>query len=796
MKSKAIKAKSRGRTKSNPAGTDESDSFLRNNSILVSHSSKSEISVSEAIVKRAHDGVCVCHNIPDYPYVRFTVWNDLMTEITGYTMEEINRLGWYQTLYKDPKVQEKAIQRMVRMREGDDIISEEWTITRADGQQRVLSISTSVLGKTGDQTHVLAFMRDITEQKKLEADLIQARKEWEEIFEAIGHPTMILSPERRILAANRALFKKVKIPKNNLLGMYCYKVFHRNHPPENCPFEKLLKSYKPETVVMEFKTFNGVYLVSCAPVFDDAYNLQKVIHTTADITERMQIENALRASELKYRTLFESAPVGISILDLKGRVLETNNFFLWSPAKSIGKNFIDLEMIYPEDREKALMAFKEFLVKKVSPTLEIRIFDAENKIRWLEARAAFLEKDGKPYAVQIISQDITERKQAEEQLLQAQKMEAIGRLAGGVAHDFNNQLLVIQTATELLDYSLDQNDPRRAQLNLILKATEQSTALTRQLLAFSHKLEVKPQIVDLNQLLENLKKMLSRLIGEDIELEMKLGTDPGWVKIDPGQFEQTIINLAVNSRDAMKNGGKLIIETANVNFPDGFRHNEFLLPPGDYTMVSVSDTGKGMNQKVLKHIFEPFFTTKKIGEGTGLGLSIVYEVVKRYGGAIKVDSKPGKGTTFWIYLPQTREAKKTIKSKPVSKPILKGSETILLVEDNELVRESLSSLLKEQGYEVLEAKNSKQAIQIFKNRKNNINLLITDVVMPGMSGKELAKTLAQAQPSLKIILISGYHTRRIEEKTPLKNSVSIQKPFSSKFLLEQIRKLLDQKTES
>jgi two-component system cell cycle sensor histidine kinase/response regulator CckA len=404
-------------------------------------------------------------------------------------------------------------------------------------------------------------------------------------------------------------------------------------------------------------------------------------------------------------------------------------------------------------------------------------------------------KDSQGLAIGIfgIAQDITDRKRLEEQLVVSQKMEAVGLLAGGVAHDFNNLLGVVMGYSDLVLDSFPPDDPRGHQVQQIKKAGLRATSLTRQLLAFSRKQIFQPRILDINALVTDFNKMLGRMVGEDIELVCNLKPGLGQIKADPGQIEQVIMNLVVNSRDAMPTGGKLIIETSNADLDEAYCQVHPAVEPGRYVMVAVSDTGAGMDAKTQTHIFEPFFTTKELGKGTGLGLATVYGVVKQSGGYIWVYSEVGKGTTFKIYLPRTDEPVQTVVAMDRGKPeLLRGSETILLVEDAESLRELTRMLLENNGFTVLVAENGTEAIELAEHKDQPIHLLLTDVVMPGMSGRELANYLTAKRPDMSVIYMSGYTNDAIAHHGVLDSGiVLIEKPFSQETLIRKLREVLD-----
>ena len=398
----------------------------------------------------------------------------------------------------------------------------------------------------------------------------------------------------------------------------------------------------------------------------------------------------------------------------------------------------------------------------------------------------------------IACEDITELKRAEEekaalqeQLRQSQKVEAVGCLAGGIAHDFNNLLTVIKGYSQLSSFELKEGDPLRGNIDEIQNATDRAASLTRQLLAFSRRQVMEMKVLDLNTLLRDLEKMLRRVIGEDIELAIQLAEDLGRVRADVGQIEQVIMNLAVNGRDAMPNGGKLTIETANVELDEFYGRRHVDVKPGHYVMFSVSDTGVGMAPEVRERIFEPFFTTKEKGKGTGLGLSTSYGIVKQSEGNIWVYSEQGKGTTFKIYLPRVNEPLEAIRKEVLKEDLPRGNETILIVEDEEEVRKLAGKILERQGYRILETSNGNDAILACERYRSPIHLMLADVIMPGMGGSELAKLLEPLYPDIKILYMSGY-TDAIVHHGVLQRGVNyIQKPFTMERLVRKVREVLN-----
>jgi two-component system, cell cycle sensor histidine kinase and response regulator CckA len=399
---------------------------------------------------------------------------------------------------------------------------------------------------------------------------------------------------------------------------------------------------------------------------------------------------------------------------------------------------------------------------------------------------------GDRQAALIVPQDGTRRKQLEDQLRQAQKMEAVGMLAGGIAHDFNNLLTIINGYSQMLLGNLPENDENRTSVEQIMKAGERAAELTRQLLTFSRRQVVRPKVLDLNAIVAGTAVMLRRLIGEHIELRIVEGPDLGKVHADAGQLEQVILNLAVNSRDAMPRGGTLILETQNVELDEEYAGPRNTLKPGRYVMLAVTDSGIGMDAQTRSHLFEPFFTTKAQGKGTGLGLSTVYGIVKQSGGDIAVYSEPGHGTCVKIYFPAVSEVVTEEAAENGQSKALAGSETVLIVEDEEAVRKLLRRTLEKQGYRLLVAASGIEALDLLRHHEGPVHLLITDVIMPQMGGRQLAEELRAARQEIQVLYISGYTESSIVRSGGLgKDEAFLQKPFTPLALAQCVRELLD-----
>ncbi len=506
-----------------------------------------------------------------------------------------------------------------------------------------------------------------------------------------------------------------------------------------------------------------------------------------------QAEETLRGSEEKYRLVVQNANDAIFIVQdgvIKFANTKTEELAGYSGAELL--NYPFATHIHPEDRDLVLEKHRKRLQGKASPEIySFRIRNKSGEELWVELNSVLITWEGKPATLNFL-RNITEHKKLETQFLQAQKMEAVGRLAGGIAHDFNNLLTIINTYTQLALMDLKEWDPLKEKLDSIQRAGERAANLTKRLLAFSRREVAEQKNIDLNTLLQDLEKMLHRVIGEDIELNTILEKTPTWVKVSPGYMEQAILNLVINAKDAMPSGGKLTIETAKVEVSKDYSHSHFDLKPGPYVMLSVSDTGVGMTPEIRERIFEPFFTTKAKDKGTGLGLSTVYGVVKQSEGNIWVYSEPGRGTTFKIYLPRIDAREGELEKKIERDTLAGGKETILVVEDEEEVRKLAAAILRKRGYRVLEAAQGGDAFLICEQRKEDIHLLMTDVVMPGLNGPELARRLMYFCPEMKVLFMSGYTDNAILQQGVLdRNMFFLQKPFSVEGLIGKVRETLD-----
>ncbi len=487
-------------------------------------------------------------------------------------------------------------------------------------------------------------------------------------------------------------------------------------------------------------------------------------------SERGRTIEALERREEHYRSLIENSMDLITILSMDGTiryVSPSHERMLGYPLDElVGRNV--MSFVHPQDKSRVQVALAS---GNNGRPLECRIRHSDGSWRVLESFSRDLSHVQGVSGLVVNARDITERKRLEEQLHHSQRLEAVGRLAGGVAHDFNNLLMVITGYSHMLLDAMHSGDPMRQDLEQVVKASERATDLTRQLLAFSRRQGVRASRLNLNALVREMQRMLQRILGEEIELVLRLAPEIKTVRADPGQIEQVILNIAVNARDAMSSSGRLLIETRNSVQPDR-----------EYVTLSITDNGVGMDSQVLCRVFEPFFTTKE--HGTGLGLATSYGIIKENGGELRADSTPGKGTTFHIELPVIdQEAVET--DLPDQKRAFRGTETILLVEDEDPVRRVVETMLKRHGYKVLASPSSKEAIAAAEQHRGAIHLLITDVRMPGMSGRKMAERLAERRPDMKVLYVSGYGDAKAQDEAHF-----LQKPFSTEELTTKIRELL------
>ncbi len=509
---------------------------------------------------------------------------------------------------------------------------------------------------------------------------------------------------------------------------------------------------------------------------------------------RRRAEEELRESEQRYRRIIETTNEGVCIIDVQSMISFVNTRMAgllgYTPDELLGKSIFDF--LYEESKQTVVQSLGGGDAS-LSGQVEARFRRKDGADVWVIIDSSpIMDTSGRREGTLAMALDVTARKRLEDQLRQSQKMEAIGSLAGGVAHDFNNLLSVILSYTTLLLEGLNPGDPMGGDLKEVKGAAERAADLTRQLLAFSRRQVLELRILDLNQILGGMEKMLRRLLVEDVELSMLTSHRLGKVRADAGQIEQIVMNLVVNARDAMPRGGKISIETGNAELDVAYAALHLGVKPGSYVFLAVTDTGIGMDAATQARIFEPFFTTKETGKGTGLGLATVFGIVQQSGGHIWLYSEPGKGTTFKIYLPRTDGVLDPVVKASVTPPTLRGTETILLVEDEEGVRGVARSMLRRQGYNVLDAQNGGEAFLVCEKYTATIHLLVTDVIMPRMSGRELVERVAPLRPDMKVLYLSGYTENAIVHHGVLESGIAfLQKPITPDNFLRKVREVLD-----
>ncbi|MEP6904255.1 MAG: PAS domain S-box protein, partial [Actinomycetota bacterium] len=728
--------------------------------------------------------------------------NPFMTEFLGYTREEfLGKELWEIGLLKD---EAESIAAFQELEKNHYIRYEDLPLKTKDGESWEVEFISNVYTENGRQV-IQCNIRDITERKRTERAIVMseaaAQRRLSEtqasILDALPAHICLLDADGNVLTVN-AGWKKYALTNNYSesnfgIGTNYFEVCENAHGIDS---EGAIEVVNGLRAVLSGASNHFEYEYPCkSPVKERWFRLMVtplygetsaglvVMHI--DTTDHRQTEEALRKTEANYRHLIESSP-GIvyfnepnppySLIYISPNI----KTFGYSPEEWYATPGMWKSIIYKEDLERVLREFETAIDQNLDTDLTYRITARDGSIHWWQDKGRFVnDAQGNPIGWQGIILDITTNKGLEHQLRQAQKLESVGLLAGGIAHDFNNMLTAINGYSELTLRRLKPDDPLRHNIEEIIKAGQRSASLTHQLLAFSRQQVLQSVVTDLNEIITDTIKMLQRVIGENIQVTTTLNPKAGRVKVDLGQFSQIIMNLAVNARDAMPAGGKLTIETANVFLDKAYSRQHIGVPAGDYVMLAVSDNGTGMSEETKQRIFEPFFTTKEVGQGTGLGLATVYGIVKQSGGNIEVYSEEGVGTTFKVYFPRIAEQNDTAKVMNNSAEILKGTETILLVEDEEMVRNLSTEILEGCGYTVIAARNGLEALEICDKGNCQFDLLMTDVVMPQMGGRELAEKLSVQLPNLKILFTSGYTDDAVVRHGVIENNTNfIQKPFT------------------
>lgn len=731
---------------------------------------------------------------------RITGWNPAAQKIFGWAEAEV--LGRPNPVIP-PENQAQFKQILGRLLAGEPLADLELSRRRQDGSRLdVRLFAAPMYDAKGESIGAMAVMEDITEAKQVREALRESEEKFRRTFDQAPIGAAIVSLDYRFQRVNAELCRLTGYSEAELTARTFLEITHPEDTADSLyQVDRLVRGdidqYQIDKRYVR-KDGEIVWARLSVRLMKDAQGRSLYfLPMMEDITAHKQAEEALKKSESQYRLLVNQIPAVV----FKGYADWSIDFFDdkiealtgYSKEEFDSRKLKWRDLVLPEDLDMVQRIFIEAVKCDKLYVREYRIKKKNGEICWIQSRGQiFCDAAGKVDYISGVLFDITDRKALEAQLMQAQKLEAVGRLAGGVAHDFNNLLMAIMGYGELMRTSLIKGDPHYYYVEDILKATERAASLTQQLLGFSRRQMMQPQVINLNPLVADLEKMLRRLIGEDIELKIALGPHLGAVKADPGQIGQIIMNLAINSRDAMPRGGRLTLETANVEFAVSHSCCFATAPPGRYVMLAVSDTGGGMEAATLAHIFEPFFTTKEDGKGTGLGLPMVYGIVKQNHGYIEVNSVSGQGTRFRIYLPRLEAPVEAPQPKRTATAKLEGSETILLVEDEEALRTLLGRFFRLFGYKVLEARHGDEAMSICQQHQGPIHLMVTDVVMPRMSGPELADQAVRVHPEMKVFYMSGYADSDLTSYGVLDPSkMIIPKPFRPMDLVKKVREFLD-----
>jgi PAS domain S-box-containing protein len=738
---------------------------------------------------------------------RIVLWNPAAEQVFGYTEAEALALPLEALVPEPLRARHRAgLARYAASGHGAYIDSHtilELPALQKSGEEVQVELTLSPLAVASrDRRLVLAIVRDVSDRRRAERAVEASEARYRQMFETNQAVKLLIDPRSgAILDANSAAAEFYGYPLARLRALRLSDLSALPSETVAVELERARAQERPYWVTrhrVATGTVRDVEVYSSPVEIDGQRLVYSIIH---DITERREAEQRLRLMESVVAHTDDAMLITDVLLDPPGpRIVFANAAFSrmtgYVPEEVLGQT---PRLLQGPDTDRAqLDAIREALCQRRAVRVELRNYRKDGSPFWVELSIAPLaDGDGQVRHFVAVQRETTARKaaestlrQTEEQLRQAQKMEAIGRLAGGVAHDFNNVLTVIGGFSEILAADLLPTDARRAYVDEISKAAARAAALTQQLLAFSRKQVLQPRRLDLNEAVEEVVPMLRRLIGEDVELVTVLEPTAGWVEVDPGQLQQVLLNLVVNARDAMPQGGQLSIEVRNTQLWNRLEDEAFSVEAGPYVHLTVRDTGAGMDAATRARVFEPFFTTKEPEKGTGLGLATVYGIVKQSGGYITVASALGQGTSFHVYLPRVESgaaAGGVTADGPASPP---GRGTILLVEDEEQVRMLMSRVLQASGYTVLEAAAGTDAVAYGREHPGPIDLLVTDVVMPGMSGREVVEQVAAARPGLRVLYMSGYTDDAMLRHGVGAGTQLLQKPFSSAALVRKVRELL------
>jgi PAS domain S-box-containing protein len=718
--------------------------------------------------------------------------NPAFCSVLGYEPDELSGTPVLDLIHPDDR--EGALESARTVATGVHAQRYENRLRCKDGSYKWLGWTVQTPGKENGLVYAVA--RDITEQKRAE-ERLRASEEWYRLlFDANPLPMWVYDIETlSFVAVNDAAIKHYGYSRSEFLGMRITDIRPDAEVPKVLMAARAPDSPEFDGGVWQHRTKDG-RIISVEVVTHALTVLDRPARLTLahDVTERHQAERALRETNDTLQTLIQASPLAIVTTDLSGTVSEWNvaaeRMFGWFAGDVLGRPIPIVPVEQLEDDMRRLSASGEHSFTGY----ETRCARKDGSLVDVYVSTAALRGVGGMLGTVWVIADVTERKMMEEQLRQAQKMDAVGQLAGGVAHDFNNLLTVITSYGQFLINALPEQDPRRSDAHQITQAAARAASLTRQLLAFSRRQVLQPQVLDLNEVIGDMERLLRRVISEDIALVTQFESAIGAVRADRGQIEQVVMNLVVNARDAMPNGGVLAISTRVAYLDTAYARRHAGVNPGKHVVFAVRDTGVGMDAATQQRIFEPFFTTKVKGKGTGLGLSTVYGIVRQSGGHIDVRSAPGRGTTFEIILPQVAATVPPKAEHIMHKALPRGTETVLVVEDEDAVRLIVRRVLRDQGYEILEARDGNEALRVCAQKGDAIDLVLSDVIMPGMGGRELSRSLAASRPGLPILFMSGYNDdgELAGSGADLGTGV-LAKPFTAETLATQVREALDRR---
>ena len=756
---------------------------------ITRHQSEETRHLLAAIVASSEDAILGA--TPDGTIVS---WNAGAEKLFGYAAEEI--VGRSVTLLYPAGRAVEMTDLLARMVAGEPVTHREVIRQRKDGSSVSVSLSLSpITDATGTMTGVSAIVRDITERRHAEERIRLLALALESTNEMVS----VTDVHDRFTFVNRAFLRAYGYAAEDVIGQ-TPALLHSALTPVTL-LDEILEASRAggwSGELMNRRRNGTMFCVSLntSAIRDDQDQVVGLLGVARDITDRLQTERALRDAEERMRFALEAAHVGVWETNRKTGVT------FWSetcermhglqPGTFDGSDTAFMACIHPDDQASVTQAVKRSMRAHKDVEIEYQTVWPDGSVHRIATTGHYaFDQAGAPARGAGIAIDVTERRSLEDQLRQSQKMEAVGQLAGGIAHDFNNLLTAIQGYAGLLAESLPVTDERYADVEEIQRAAERAAGLTRQLLAYSRKQILAVRVLHVGDVVGELVPMLRRLLGEAVDLQTTIA-NRGLVKSDPGQLQQILVNLAVNAHDAMKDGGRLIIHTADVVLDDDFARRHPSVRPGPHVTIAVSDTGHGMDASTQKRIFEPFFTTKPMGRGTGLGLATVYGIVKQSDGSIWVESEVGRGTTFTIYLPRTDEPEAQDRPASAGARALRGAESVLLVEDEDMVREFAVRILRKRGYAVHAVAGPTQALEYAETTAGPIDLIFTDVVLPTMSGCAMVRQLQLRRPETRVLYMSGYTDREIIDQSELDAGVRfLQKPFTADALAQTMRDVLD-----